>query len=120
MKYKYGDIVYCVENQLDNEPFPMQILSYDKKTKKYFCIDTTEYSPADYGTCIYLISENKLDSFENIDKKYFKEIKEIYNSLFPQNMDIRYYNIYEVTDNEILTYKKATMHREEFNIPTKK
>ena len=117
MKYKYGDIVYCTGNQISNEPFPMQVLSYDKKTGKYLCIDTTEYSPGDYGTCLYLIAENMLDYFEKVDKDYSEEIKKIYNSMFPKNLDTRYFNIYDVTEKELLDYRKAVLRREEFYIP---
>lgn len=38
MKYKYGDIVYCTGNQISNEPFPMQVLSYDKKLGNTFAL----------------------------------------------------------------------------------
>lgn len=119
LKYKYGEIVYCIGNQIDDEPFPMQVLSYDQKTGKYLCIDTTEYSPGDYGTCLYLISENMLDYFEKVDKDYSEEIKKIYNSMFPKNLDTRYFNIYNVTENELLDYRKAILRREEFYIPTR-
>lgn len=121
LKYKYGDIIYCKNYLiLDNEPFPMQILSYDEKKEKYLCIDTSEYSPCDVGTIIYLIAESDLEYFEKIDEAYSKEIKKIYNSLFQENTDTRYFNIYEVTEKgEVVLYRKTPLHRKEFYIPTR-
>lgn len=121
MKFKYGDIIYCKNYLLfDIEPYPLQVLSFYNKKKKYLCIDTTEYSPGDNGTALYLIDESNMDYFEKINKDYCEEIKKIYNSLFPENMDIRYFNIYEYTDDgEINLYRKTPLHRKEFYIPTR-
>ncbi len=121
MKYKYGDIIYCKNYLiLDNEPFPMQILSYDEKKEKYLCVFASEYSPGDIGTCIYLIAESNLEYFEKVDEAYSKEIKRIFNPLFPKNMDIRYFDIDEITDKgEVVVYRKTPLHRKEFYIPTR-
>lgn len=93
MKYKYGDIVCCRwESTDDDAPMNMLadsmiVLSFSEKYGKYQCVVTTEYSPGDDATHIDLLVEEDLKDYDDKDKDYVKEIKEIYKGIFPPNMD---------------------------------
>lgn len=117
MKYAYGDIVCQKKCGPFDSPFPLQVISFDDKKNKYLCLDTTEYSPGDFGTCLYLLAAADLVSFSSIDPEYSEEIKSIYNKLFPSDLDTAYFDIYEVEEGKISLVRKAFRPRKEFEIP---
>lgn len=126
MKYKYGDIVCCRwESTDDDAPMniladPMIVLSFSEKYGKYQCVVTTEYSPGDDATHIDLLAEEDLKDYDDKDKDYVKEIKEIYKGIFPPNMDTRYFDVYDVTETGYRKIRGSVSRRKEFEIPVRK
>lgn len=126
MKYKYGDIVCCRwESTDDDAPIsmladPMIVLSFSEKYGKYQCVVTTEYSPGDDSTHIELLAEEDLKDYDDKDKDYVKEIKEIYKGIFPPNMDTRYFNVYDVTETGYRKIRGSVSRRKEGEIPVRK
>ena len=126
MKYKYGDIVCCRwESTDDDAPMnmladPMIVLSFSEKYGKYQCVVTTEYSPGDDATHIDLLAEEDLKDYDDKDKDYVKEIKEIYKRIFPPNMDTRYFDVYDVTETGYRKIRGSVSRRKEGEIPVRK
>lgn len=126
MKYKYGDIVCCRwESTDDDAPMniladPMIVLSFSEKYGKYQCVVTTEYSPGDDATHIDLLAEEDLKDYDDKDKDYVKEIKEIYKGIFPPNMDTRYFDVYDVTETGYRKIRGSVSRRKEGEIPVRK
>ena len=126
MKYKYGDIVCCRwESTDDDAPMniladPMIVLSFSEKYGKYQSVVTTEYSPGDDATHIDLLAEEDLKDYDDKDKDYVKEIKEIYKGIFPPNMDMRYFDVYDVTETGYRKIRGSVSRRKEFEIPVRK
>lgn len=126
MQYKYGDIVCCRwESTDDDAPIsmladPMIVLSFSEKYGKYQCVVTTEYSPGDDATHIDLLAEEDLKDYDDKDKEYVKEIKEIYKGIFPPNMDTRYFNVYDVTETGYRKIRGSVSRRKEGEIPVRK
>ena len=126
MKYKYGDIVCCRwESTDDDAPMniladPMIVLSFSEKYGKYQCVVTTEYSPGDDATHIDLLAEEDLKDYDDKDKDYVKEIKEIYKGIFPPNMDTRYFDVYDVTETGYRKIRGSVSRRKEGGNPRKK
>ena len=126
IKYKYGDIVCCRwESTDDDAPMnmlaePMIVLSFSEKYGKYQCVVTTEYSPGDDATHIDLLAEEDLKDYDDKDKDYVKEIKEIYKGIFPPNMDTRYFDVYDVTETGYRKIRGSVSRRKEGEIPVRK
>ena len=99
---------------------PMSVLSFSEKYGKYQCVVTTEYSPGDDATHIDLLAEEDLKDYDDKDKDYVKEIKEIYKRIFPPNMDTRYFDVYDVTETGYRKIRGSVSRRKEGEIPVRK
>ena len=115
MKFNYGDLVYSL---YDKSYGDMMIIRYDTKTNRYLCIcnDGLDLIGSIYFELlledeIALLNDNLLPG-----SLTYNSLQEIYLSMYPNNMDTNYYDIYQNDKNESKIYRKAFRHSYEEKI----
>ncbi|MEG2269986.1 MAG: hypothetical protein RSC27_01445 [Bacilli bacterium] len=126
MKFKYGDLVYSTELRKIEHLFPMLVIKFYSKKDKYLCLTASRYSPGDEGTIFYLVAESELTMFEHFDGEDGEEfnddhiewVKKVFTDMFPENINVVYFDIYTIKNNEVVEVYRPVLHRKDFEIPT--
>ena len=120
LKYIFGDIVYNVpfSKEYPNGIDYLQVLEYDMERQKYKCILFDSLAPTSSMHICYM-KEDEIDFARNIDSSAESCFTHNSEPLIPNNIDERYFAVYDYDGLEQKLIRKALKQRKESEIPLK-